>query len=148
MESSLTSLRSESKGNGRTSLVAQWIKVCQPMQGTWVQSLIQEELTCHGAAEPVHQHYWSPWAWSPRSATRGSLHLSQLQKARLQQEAPVQSKINKNVLKRAMTTKAKINTQNYMKLQSICTTKKTINKWKVHLLHWRRYLLILYPRRR
>ena len=59
-------------------------------------------------------------------------------------EAPVQSKIKKNFLKRAMTTKANINRQNYMKLQSICTTKKTIDKWKVNLLHWK-FLLILYP---
>ena len=36
-----------------TSLVAQWIGIHLPMQGTGVQSLIQEDSTCLEAAEPV-----------------------------------------------------------------------------------------------
>ena len=36
-----------------TSLVAQWIGIHLPMQGTGVQSLIQEDSTCRVAAEPV-----------------------------------------------------------------------------------------------
>ena len=36
-----------------TSLVAQWIGIHLPMQRTGVQSLIQEDSTCHVAAEPV-----------------------------------------------------------------------------------------------
>ena len=35
------------------SLVAQWSRVRLPMQETWVQSLIQEDPTCHGATELV-----------------------------------------------------------------------------------------------
>ena len=31
--------------------------VCMPMQGTRVGSLIQEDLTCHGATEPRHQSF-------------------------------------------------------------------------------------------
>ena len=33
----------------RTSLVAQWITICLLVQGTWVQSLVQEDCTCRGA---------------------------------------------------------------------------------------------------
>ena len=32
----------------RISLVPQWISICLPMQGTWVQSLVWEESTFHG----------------------------------------------------------------------------------------------------
>ena len=42
-----------------TSLVAQWIRICLPVQGTRVQSLIQEEPACHGAAKPVCHNYWA-----------------------------------------------------------------------------------------
>ena len=40
-----------------TSLVAQWLRIHLPMQGTQVQSLVQEDPTCHGAAKPVHHNY-------------------------------------------------------------------------------------------
>ena len=29
----------------RASLVVQWLRIHLPMQGTWVQSLVQEDLT-------------------------------------------------------------------------------------------------------
>ena len=32
-----------------TSLVAQWLRIRLPMQGTWVQSLVWEDPTCRGA---------------------------------------------------------------------------------------------------
>ena len=43
---------------GQPSLVVQWISV----QGTWVQSLVREDLTCRGAAEPVSHNYRNPRA--------------------------------------------------------------------------------------
>ena len=42
-----------------TSLVAQWLRVCLPMQGTRVQALVREDPTCHGAAKPVCHNYWA-----------------------------------------------------------------------------------------
>ena len=36
------------------SLVVQWLRICLPMQGTWVQSLVLEGPTCRGATKPVH----------------------------------------------------------------------------------------------
>ena len=36
------------------SLVAQWERICLPMQETQVQSLIREDPTCLAAAKPVH----------------------------------------------------------------------------------------------
>ena len=41
-----------------TSLVAQWLRIHLPMQGTWVRSLVQEDTTCHGATKTVHHNYW------------------------------------------------------------------------------------------
>ena len=35
------------------SLVAQWLRLCLPMQVTWVRALVQEDPTCRGAAKPV-----------------------------------------------------------------------------------------------
>ena len=37
-----------------TFLVARWMRIHLPMQGTQVQSLIQENSTCYRATKPVH----------------------------------------------------------------------------------------------
>ena len=42
-----------------TSLVAQWLRICLPIQGTQVQSLVREDPTCHGATKPVCRNYWA-----------------------------------------------------------------------------------------
>ena len=39
------------------SLVAQWLRVCLPMQGTRVRALVWEDPTCRGAAGPVSHNY-------------------------------------------------------------------------------------------
>ncbi|KAJ8775921.1 hypothetical protein J1605_015984 [Eschrichtius robustus] len=39
------------------SLVAQWLRIRLPMQGTQVQSLVQEDTTCRGATKPVQHNY-------------------------------------------------------------------------------------------
>ena len=84
-----------------TSLVAQWFRICLPMQGTRVRSLVREDPTFHGASKPVCHNYWAhvpqllkparlepmlrnekPWQWearashprvAPLAATRESL---------------------------------------------------------------------------
>ena len=35
-------------------LVAQWLRICLPMQGTWIHALVRENPTCPGATKPVH----------------------------------------------------------------------------------------------
>ena len=40
------------------SLVAQWLGVCLPMQGTRVRALVWEDPTCCGAAVPVSHNYY------------------------------------------------------------------------------------------
>ena len=35
------------KNSERTSQVAQWLRICLPMQGTWFRSLVQEDATRH-----------------------------------------------------------------------------------------------------
>ena len=54
-----------------TSLVTQWLRICLPMQGTWVQSLVQEDPTCHGGTKPVPHNYWDQ-ALEPVSCSYGS----------------------------------------------------------------------------
>ena len=41
----------------RASLVAQWLTICLPMQGTQVQALVQEDPTCCRATKPVCHNY-------------------------------------------------------------------------------------------
>ena len=41
----------------RASLVAQWLGVCLPMQGTRVRALVWEDPTCRGATRPVSHNY-------------------------------------------------------------------------------------------
>ena len=41
------------------SLVAQWLRICLPMQGTRVWALVREDPTCRGATKPVRHSYWA-----------------------------------------------------------------------------------------
>ena len=49
--------KKEKKKKKGASLVAQWLRVCLPMQGTRVRALVQEDPTCRGATKPVHHNY-------------------------------------------------------------------------------------------
>ena len=40
-----------------TSLMAQWLRIHLPMQGTQVQALIQEDPTCRGETKLVRHNY-------------------------------------------------------------------------------------------
>ena len=46
----------KTEGRG-ASLVAQGLRICLPMQGTRVRSLVWEDPTCHGATKPVGHNY-------------------------------------------------------------------------------------------
>ena len=39
------------------SLVAQWLRIRLPVQGTRVQALVREDPTCRGATNPVRHNY-------------------------------------------------------------------------------------------
>ena len=41
----------------RASMVAQWLRICLPMQGTGVRALVREDPTCRGATGPVSHNY-------------------------------------------------------------------------------------------
>ena len=41
------------------SLVAQWLRIRLPMQGTWVRALVWEDPTCRRATKPVHHNCWA-----------------------------------------------------------------------------------------
>ena len=41
------------------SLVAQWLRIRLPMQGTQVRALVWEDPTCRGATKPMHHNYWA-----------------------------------------------------------------------------------------
>ena len=45
------------KAKTRAFLVAQWLRIRLPMQGTRVRALVWEDPTCHGATKPVHHNY-------------------------------------------------------------------------------------------
>ena len=124
------------------SLVAQWLRVRLPVQGTRVRALVQEDPTCRGATKPVHHHYWacalepvshnywSPCTWSPCSATReatamrsphttkkSSPHSPQLEKARVQQWRP-------NAAKNKFKIFFKIYFEMIPNLQKMCLNSK------------------------
>ena len=42
-----------------SSLVAQWLRIRLPMQGTWVRALVWEDPTCPGATRPVSHNCWA-----------------------------------------------------------------------------------------
>ena len=39
------------------SLVAQWLRIRLPVQGTQVRALVQEDATCRGATKPMRHNY-------------------------------------------------------------------------------------------
>ena len=41
-----------------TSLMVQWLRICLPVQGTWVRSLVQKDPTCCRAPTPAHRLHW------------------------------------------------------------------------------------------
>ena len=41
----------------RTPVVAQWLRIHLPVEGTWVQSLVQEVPMCRGATKPRFCNY-------------------------------------------------------------------------------------------
>ena len=58
------------------SLVAQWLRIRLPTQGTRVQALVREDPTCRGATKPMRHNYWacalepvSHNYWSPHATT-------------------------------------------------------------------------------
>ena len=40
-------------------MVVQWLRICLPLQGTRVQSLVREDPTCCGATKPMRHNYWA-----------------------------------------------------------------------------------------
>ena len=54
-----SSEKCKSKPQWGASLVAQWLRICLPMQGTWVQALVRADPTCRRATKPVHHNYWA-----------------------------------------------------------------------------------------
>ena len=47
------------KKKWRASLVAQWLRICLPMQGTRVRALVWEDPTCRGGTRPMSHNYWA-----------------------------------------------------------------------------------------
>ena len=45
------------KTSTRASLVAQWLRIYLPVQGTRVRALVQKDPTCRGATKPVRHNY-------------------------------------------------------------------------------------------
>ena len=83
----------------RASLVAQWLRIRLPMQGTRVRALIWEDPTCRGATRPVSHNSLRVWSLcsatgeaammrGPRTAMKSGPHLPQLEKALAQKQRP------------------------------------------------------------
>ena len=92
----------------RASLVAQWLRICLPMQGTRVRALVWEDPTWRGATKPVSHNYWAcasgacapqwerPWQWEVRAPRwRVAPTRRNWRKPSQRNEDPTQPKINK-----------------------------------------------------
>ena len=49
----------DSRRNRGASLVAQWLRIRLPMQGTRVRALVREDPSCQGATKSVRRNYWA-----------------------------------------------------------------------------------------
>ena len=92
----------------RASLVAQWLGIRLPMQGTRVRAPVREDPTCRGAARPVSHNYWAcasgtcapqrerPRQWEARAPRwRVAPARRNWRKPSHRNEDPTQPKINK-----------------------------------------------------
>ena len=52
-------IKIQSKICSRASLVAQWLRILLPMQGTWVWALVGEDPTCRRATKLMCHNYWA-----------------------------------------------------------------------------------------
>ena len=88
--------------------MAQWLRICLPMQGTRVRALVWEDPTCRGAPRPVSHNYWAcasgacapqqerPRQWEARTPRwRVSPARCNWRKPSHRNEDPTQPKINK-----------------------------------------------------
>ena len=94
-------LDSDLKTGNRTSLVAQWLRIRLPMQGTRVQALVWEDPTCCRATKPVH-HSYGACALQPTSHSYWA-HVPQLKPALRNEEYPPLA-ANRESLRPAMKT--------------------------------------------
>ena len=69
-------LKVSQKTPTRALLVVQWLRIYLEMQGTPVQSLVQEDPTCCGTTKPKGHHYWAhapqqekPLQWEARTSS-------------------------------------------------------------------------------
>ena len=78
------------KAHGRTSLVAQHLRICLPMEGTRVWSLSLADFTCCRATEPVSHSCWAlmPQLLKPVSSRAHELQLLSLLATTIEACAP------------------------------------------------------------
>ena len=95
-----------SKPENWASLVAQWLGICLPVQGTRVRALVWEDPTCRRATKPVSHNYWAcaSGACAPQRARQWETRAPRWRvaparhswrKSSHRNEDPTQPKINK-----------------------------------------------------
>ena len=87
---SLTIREMQIKTTMRASLVAQWLRIRLPIQGTWVQALVWEDPTCRGPTKPGNHNYWA-CGLEPASHNYWA-HVPQLLSLRSRARAPEEEK--------------------------------------------------------
>ena len=73
-------IRALSRTETWTSLAVQWLRIRLTMQGTWVQSPVQEDLTCLRAIKPTLHNRRSHCSEKPVTTTKSSPQSLQLEK--------------------------------------------------------------------
>ena len=112
--------------------MAQWLRICLPMQGTRVRALVREDPTCRGATRSVSHNYWAcasgacapqqerPQQWKARAPQwRVSPACHNWRKPSHRNEDQTQPKIKNKLIK---TKKTKTKTKKHV------GKKKTVEK--------------------
>ena len=81
----------------RTFLGVQWIRICLPMQGMWVQSLVREDPTRRRATKPriTATEPECPRAWEPQERSEKPAHRHRRVVPGSLQQSASKNKINK-----------------------------------------------------
>ena len=112
----------------RASLVVQWLRICLPVQGIWVPSLVREDLTCRGATKPESRNYWSlvpkAHALQQEKPPQCEAKALQLETARVEQWRPSTAK--KNFIKK----------DNPMRLDYLITSVLQVGKPRLWEVTW------------
>ena len=118
--------------------MVQWIRICLPMQGTQVWSLVWKDPTSRGAAKPVCCNYWSPSNLETTLCKERS-HCNEKPSHRNEEQHPGMLQLGKSLYGNKNPAQPKTNTkgnQSWMFIRRTDAEAETPTLWQPDVKNW------------